>query len=455
MHGKGGKAMDLVSQSELAGKIIKLTAMRLKTKVPWLIEAIRLPESSFDSEQASGTDGNRLCWNAQEVCRIYAEAPVLLERRYLHLVIHLLYLHPYRRKKETERYWWLACDLLTEYRMDRMNVPGFERPIPVSRSRVYRRLKEEKVVLQEHPLTAWLAEQKPETIQELEAVFRKDDHTYWRQSEGIFQEKYRINREKEPARIAVELKNHLAAVHRWRTVFASLELRKSEHKRQKGGSAGDTEDAIILQKERGYDYRQFLQQFAVTGEERCLDMDSFDYIPYDYSRRMYERLVLLEPLEYKEVRRLSELVIAIDTSGSCSGEIVRRFLEETWSILNTEGQFFRKMNIHVIQCDCVIQEHVQITCEEEWKQYLDRVTVKGGGDTDFTPVFRLVEELRENGELKNLKGLLYFTDGDGIYPSEQPEYETAFVFLNDALKKGKPPVWAHSLTLDLCEEANA
>ena len=241
-------------------------------------------------------------------------------------------------------------------------------------------------------------------------------------------------------------------MHRWRTVFESLELRKSEHRRQKGGSAGDTEEMIVLQKERGYDYRKFLQQFAVTGEERCLDMDSFDYIPYDYSRRMYERLVLLEPLEYKEVRRLSDLVIAIDTSGSCSGEIVRRFLEETWSILNTEGQFFRKMNIHVIQCDCVIQEHEQITCEEEWKEYLDKITVKGGGDTDFTPVFRLVEKLQKNGRLKNLKGLLYFTDGDGIYPTERPEYETAFVFLNEALKKGKPPAWAHSLTLDLCEE---
>ena len=162
--------------------------------------------------------------------------------------------------------------------------------------------------------------------------------------------------------------------------------------------------------------------------------------------------MLLEPLEYKEVRRLSDLVIAIDTSGSCSGEIVRRFLEETWSILNTEGQFFRKMNIHVIQCDCVIQEHEQITCEEEWKEYLDKITVKGGGDTDFTPVFRLVQKLQKNGRLKNLKGLLYFTDGDGIYPTERPEYETAFVFLNEALKKGKPPAWAHSLTLDLCEE---
>mgnify|MGYP003426380964 CR=1 FL=1 len=67
-------------------------------------------------------------------------------------------------------------------------------------------------------------------------------------------------------------------------------------------------------------------------------------------------------------------------------------------------------------------------------------------------VLPLVEELQKNGRLKNLKGLLYFTDGDGIYPTECPEYETAFVFLNEALKKGKPPAWAHSLTLDLCEE---
>ena len=419
MHGKGGTAMVLVSQSELVKKIIKLTAMRLDTKLPWLTEAIHLPECSFDLEQTSGTDGSRLCWNTEEVFKTYAEDPVLLERRYLHLILHLLYLHPYRRKKETEYLWWLACDLLTEYRIDRMNITGFERPIPVGRSRVYRKLKEEKVVLQEHSLALWLEKQKPEMIKELESTFRRDEHVYWRQTEASLPSEQRIRREKISDQAVVGLQKQLTAMHRWRTVFESLELRKSEHRRQK---------------------------------ERCLDMDSFDYIPYDYSRRMYERLVLLEPLEYKEVRRLSDLVIAIDTSGSCSGEIVRRFLEETWRILNTEGQFFRKMNIHVIQCDCVIQEHEQITCEEEWKEYLDKVTVKGGGDTDFTPVFRLVEELQKNGRLKNLKGLLYFTDGDGVYPTERPGYETAFVFLDEALKKGKPPVWAHSLTLDLCEE---
>ena len=35
----------------------------------------------------------------------------------------------------------------------------------------------------------------------------------------------------------------------------------------------------------------------------------------------YGNLPLIEPLEYKEVNRLEELVIAIDTSGSCSREM--------------------------------------------------------------------------------------------------------------------------------------
>ena len=37
MHGKGGKAMALVSQSELAGKIIKLTAMQMCIRDRWYV----------------------------------------------------------------------------------------------------------------------------------------------------------------------------------------------------------------------------------------------------------------------------------------------------------------------------------------------------------------------------------------------------------------------------------
>ena len=53
------------------------------------------------------------------------------------------------------------------------------------------------------------------------------------------------------------------------------------------------------------------------------------------------------------------------------------------------------------------------------------------------------------GELRHLRGLLYFTDGDGIYPREKPAYETAFVFLNDQYKKQEVPPWAVTLNLNL------
>lgn len=246
-----------------------------------------------------------------------------------------------------------------------------------------------------------------------------------------------------------ELKLCTEAVHRWRTVWMQVSVQRQEHKRQAGGSAGGQSQMIRLKEDRQYDYREFLRKYAVWGETLSLDTDSFDYLPYDYSRRMYENLLLLEPLEYKEVRRLREFVIAIDTSGSCSGKVVRQFLTETWEIFRERENFLEHMNIHILQCDCVIQEHVRITCQEEWQEYVDHVEVKGHGDTDFTPVFRLVDKMIREKELTNLKGLLYFTDGDGIYPDWIPSYETAFVFLNQELKKGKAPDWAEDLTLGL------
>lgn len=88
---------------------------------------------------------------------------------------------------------------------------------------------------------------------------------------------------------------------------------------------GLQKEEVILRKNRKYDYRKFLERFTFPGEEMMLDLESFDYIPYTYSRNYYEKLVFLEPLEYAEVHKVRELIIAIDTSGSCRGEVVRIF----------------------------------------------------------------------------------------------------------------------------------
>lgn len=431
------------SRKSLAEEILKLVRLRLQKKLPVLGAAFSAAGAQW-SEEASGTDAEMLYWNADDVLMLFREGTKRLERKYLHLILHGLYLHRFRRHGCPERVWWLACDLMTEYRIDRMHVPGFDWPIPESRSRWYRKIREAGAVFYERGLAGWIQEQNEPGLLELERIFRKDNHEWWRETAVPDQEELTEKKQERAERTD----RSSEAVHRWRTVFEQLEMRQEEHRRQAGGSRGSQAEQIVLQKERGYDYRQFLKQFAVSQEELSLDMDSFDYIPYDYSRRMYERLVFLEPLEYRERKKLQEFVIAIDTSGSCSGEIVRRFLRETWEIFKEKDNFFRDMRIHLIQCDCLIQEHVCVTCEEEWKDYLEHMTVKGHGDTDFTPVFRLVERMMEKGEVKHLKGLLYFTDGDGIYPEQKPDYDTAFVFLNEELRKGRAPDWALTLTLD-------
>lgn len=71
----------------------------------------------------------------------------------------------------------------------------------------------------------------------------------------------------------------------------------------------------------------------------------------------------------------------------------------------------------------------------------------GFGGTDFRPVFEYVEKLLEQKEFSNLKGLIYFTDGQGAFPEKKPPYETAFVFIDDDYNNYDVPPWAIKLIL--------
>ncbi len=124
-------------------------------------------------------------------------------------------------------------------------------------------------------------------------------------------------------------------------------------------------------------------------EEVELDTESFDYIFYSFGMEHYGNIPLIEPLEYKEVNRLEELVIAIDTSGSCSGETVQRFLGETYWILSEKENFFSRMKVYLVQCDCFIQDVDVIHSEEEWKEYSKRIRSRAGA-VQISALFRYV-----------------------------------------------------------------
>lgn len=214
---------------------------------------------------------------------------------------------------------------------------------------------------------------------------------------------------------------------------------------RRGQNRGGKKETLTEIEKRAFDYRRFLKQFTVTREELELDLESFDPVAYHYGLTHYGNLPFIEPPETREGNRLEELVIAIDTSGSCKKETVAKFLGETRTILEEKENFFKKWNVCLIQCDSFVQDVAMIHSPKEWETYREQITIQGRGGTDFRPVFEKVEELREKHVFRNLRALIYFTDGDGIYPEKKPDYETAFVFVKQTEKMDLVPKWAKKL----------
>ncbi len=234
----------------------------------------------------------------------------------------------------------------------------------------------------------------------------------------------------------------------WRDISEHVQMELETFARRQGTEAGHLLRMLgELNRER-YNYETFLKKFATLGEVMKINDDEFDYIFYTYGLKHFGNMPLIEPLEYREVRRIREFVIAIDTSASTSGKLVASFLNKTYNILMSTESFFSKVNIHIIQCDAQIQEAVKITDRAGFEAYLKRMTVKGLGGTDFRPVFSYVDRLIRSHEFRHLKGLIYFTDGYGTFPEQKPEYRTAFVFIQDEFENVKVPGWAMKVILE-------
>jgi predicted metal-dependent peptidase len=302
-------------------------------------------------------------------------------------------------------------------------------------------------------------------IEQLQELFCEDDHSVWYKppeniggnsgenqsdSDGNSDNKSDSNGNDEnqsdnTGSVAMSREEAQAV---WKKLSKQIQTDLETFSKQQGTQAGSMMQNLLAVNREKYDYSEFLRKFSVYGEVMKIDEDSFDYNFYMYGLSLYKNVALVEPLEYKDVKRIKEFVIAIDTSGSVSGEIVQKFVEKTYNILKSQESFFTKVNIHIIQCDTKIQEDAKITTQEEFDEYIKTMTLKGFGGTDFRPVFGYVNELVEKKEFTNLKGLLYFTDGFGTFPEQQPDYQTAFVFLDDDYNNYEVPVWAMRVNLE-------
>lgn len=204
--------------------------------------------------------------------------------------------------------------------------------------------------------------------------------------------------------------------------LAKVESRLSQilTAKENGDWAGDSISSASMKKTLNYkdiDWKRKMLLFCKAYNGRA------NYSMNRPNRRYIGSNVFLPTLKSKSMR---ELTIVIDTSGSISSPLFQQFLFQAHSICSQ----IKPLKIRLIQCDAGIHEDKAIKLQD-----LKQVTLKGGGGTDFRPVFRVV---------RSTDCMLFFTDLFGDFPRKAPSYPVLWLDW-DSGYSGKIPFGEHIL----------
>ena len=419
-------------QGRMALEVLEVTRSELYLHLRFLSLAIGgLTPTPSAQVRGMGTDGLRLLAEPERLIRVFPKNPVLLNREYLHQLLHCIFRHPFFIADHDRPLWSLACDIAVEWSIDQLDLPCVRRIAGWVRTETYRRLGEALPAMAAEPIYRRLEEAHLDEKQllMLQKEFRADDHRFW----------------PKPGDQSPQARQ---AADQWKNLSQQMQT-ELETRQKDPGQGGEALAMQVKAANRSRrTYRDFLRRFAVLREELKADPDSFDLGFYSYGLSLYGNLPLIEPLESRETIKIEEFVIVVDTSLSCSGELVKNFLRETYGILRQSESFFRRTNIRILQCDDRVRTDQKITDMDQLAAYMEAFQLVGGGGTDFRPAFRYVDELICAGEFHHLKGLLYFTDGLGRFPARRPAYDAAFLFLGSQYEDADLPPWAMKLVLD-------
>lgn len=441
-----------IKTEKVAAEIIQMSKNKLLVNMRFMDMALNQFRMSPrpDLTPFSACDGDVYVYDPVHILKAYMLDENLPIRNFLHSVLHCVFKHFYVNTLVDQTMWDLACDIAVEsaindLELSFLNITKAKEQVQffdlfknkvktVSAEKIYRYFLDEK--LSEH------------LVEKLSLLFKGDDHVLWYLTET---QKKKMNLYASQGEAVKPLSNMLLLLQGWADIALRMQTELEVFILQGKGAGLLTQNLREVNRER-YDYSEFLKKFAVRAEMMKLNPDEFDYNFYTYGFALYENMPLIEPLEYREVKRIREFVIAIDTSGSTSGSLVQTFVQKTYNILKSTESFFSKINLHIIQCDAEIQEDVKITTQQEFDTYLKQMQLHGLGGTDFRPVFAYVNHLVDKKEFDNLKGLIYFTDGYGSFPQKTPPYDTAFVFVEDEQNPStsnnyEVPSWAMKLVL--------
>jgi predicted metal-dependent peptidase len=497
------REMRLARKAEaLAGEIMRFSRNSLLMNLRFLESAfMKLVPRASSATSSLATDGRSLFYDIVHVCRSFKRSPQTPTRDFLHVTLHCLFRHLFVGPDVASEIWDLACDVAAENIIANLGIPSFRCDREAKQKFLCEALQKDVSRLSAEKICRWLKEENlpPEELRRLRGPFLVDEHSMWRekhepagnrpgsreaeeagsgsdagepdgdgnesgcpppdedQGEQSLEEGAEEIRAGEEGLTGGSGENqrdgNVPALapgrleREWKEIAERVEIDLETFSRSWGESVGDMLQTIKEINEEKRDYAEFLRKFSVLGENMQVNDDEFDYIFYTYGLRLYGRMPLVEPLEHKEVKRIREFVIALDTSESVAGDLVQKFVAKTWNMLKQTENFFTKVNVHIIQCGARVEDDAKITCDDDFEEYMRRLVLKGFGGTDYRPLFEHVNNLIKRKEFVNFQGLIYFTDGYGDFPAMPPAYKTAFVFVDQGRDIPEAPLWAIKVKL--------
>ena len=190
-----------------------------------------------------------------------------------------------------------------------------------------------------------------------------------------------------------------------------------------GNLSGFLEQELQKAQQAKIPWQSILARF-VSGLKRS------DYRSFPFNKRHLWRGIGLPSIG---IPGPEHLVVAVDTSGSMSSELLKQVLAEIDQI-----RVFSECRLTLIECDATIQKISEWEAWEESTQAFSQWNFRGRGGTAFTPVFDWISKEIEAGSIAP-DALIYCTDGYGLFPKQTSHLPLLWLFLKEIYHQKSSP----------------